>query len=454
MKKLFFCIWISLCACGAPTTSPEAIQADEETWVSSFYHASDFRLSEFKKVDVREGLAVYSNLQAHKYVILADSGLMDLLHANRVLAFSTSSAWGQDGDLPKILDYYEKMLHHLLVSHKPIVTHKTPAYKPLLTAQWGQGEPYNAYCPIVGGKTSMAGCLPVAMAQLVNYFQPKEYPDSSKLIAKIGKEMEAQYGPLNTVASTHQVKDVLVHQYGFSPACRLRVGLRTSQLLELVERNLAQGHMLLLSNRDHAFLCDGMEDEFLHLNMGYTTNYSGYYRLLYTEDEKYDEQFATSVFSDIFPSNSLTKSLVVVKPGTLGQLLGKDSLSVGTLSLSGTLNGKDVALLRKMAGAIDESTSAIGALTQLDLKDVNYVNGDVYAVEDAAKNGFVVRRNKKNYNFREMTEGKWKVFCAQGFDKTKDYFIEKQGDRFFVKFILSASPNPLFLFMDCENLNF
>ncbi len=38
---------------------------------------------------------------------------------------------------------------------------------PLLRTHWGQGVPYNALCPVVDGRQSLAGCGPVAMAQVM-----------------------------------------------------------------------------------------------------------------------------------------------------------------------------------------------------------------------------------------------------------------------------------------------
>jgi hypothetical protein len=36
---------------------------------------------------------------------------------------------------------------------------------PLISTEWHQGSPYNKYCP----KNTVAGCVPIAMAQLINY---------------------------------------------------------------------------------------------------------------------------------------------------------------------------------------------------------------------------------------------------------------------------------------------
>ena len=42
---------------------------------------------------------------------------------------------------------------------------------PLIKTQWGQGAPFNSKCPSNGKQTAMAGCVPVALAQVLNYYQ-------------------------------------------------------------------------------------------------------------------------------------------------------------------------------------------------------------------------------------------------------------------------------------------
>ena len=43
------------------------------------------------------------------------------------------------------------------------------AVSPLLTTKWGQGYPYNGLCPDYDNDRAAAGCVAVAMAQIMNY---------------------------------------------------------------------------------------------------------------------------------------------------------------------------------------------------------------------------------------------------------------------------------------------
>ena len=42
---------------------------------------------------------------------------------------------------------------------------------PLLTTAWHQDAPFNNHTPIINGEHAPAGCVPIAIAQVVNYHQ-------------------------------------------------------------------------------------------------------------------------------------------------------------------------------------------------------------------------------------------------------------------------------------------
>lgn len=41
---------------------------------------------------------------------------------------------------------------------------------PFVTVKWGQREPYNGFCPRINGKSSPAGCVATAIAQIMTYY--------------------------------------------------------------------------------------------------------------------------------------------------------------------------------------------------------------------------------------------------------------------------------------------
>lgn len=45
---------------------------------------------------------------------------------------------------------------------------------PLIKTQWGQSAPYNCKCPSDGKQTAIVGCVPVALAQVLNYYHQNQ----------------------------------------------------------------------------------------------------------------------------------------------------------------------------------------------------------------------------------------------------------------------------------------
>lgn len=449
MKKaiiLFFVVLIGLAYFLTPSTF-------EEREARHFFKEMGVKAS-CKLVDTRPGLIVMSDAGNQAFVIFADTIFTQRLGGNRVLAFSTTNAWEKDVAMNAILEYYEQMLNLMDKAHESYTVAETPVYKPLLETEWGQNAPFNDECPQAKGVPTKAGCLPVAMAQLVHYHKQYTDKEPSSLIAKIGQALGARYSVKNTVAPTNKVKDTFVKYCHMAASTRLRKGLSNRQLIEIAERNLKDGNPLLLTNRDHAFLADGMKGDFLHLNLGLGGDCNGYYRILCAQGTQWELPFATSIVTDIHPGESLARSIKMEQPGTLRSLLGDDALKVTSLELTGPLNGDDVALIRRMAGAVDNSIDPTGSLTKLYLSRIKYVMGDIYDEENATDAKFMVTHKKERFDFSSLSEKRWNYFCSKGYNKTNDYQVVKKDGKYWIQFILSPNPNPKYLFMDCENLNY
>lgn len=61
---------------------------------------------------------------------------------------------------------------------------------PMLKTQWNQGAPYNSKCPSNGTKTVVAGCVPVALAQVLNYYHQDRKGDGKLEYADVESETE------------------------------------------------------------------------------------------------------------------------------------------------------------------------------------------------------------------------------------------------------------------------
>ena len=60
----------------------------------------------------------------------------------------------------------------------------------MLKTQWNQGAPYNCKCPSDGTKTVVAGCVPVALAQVLNYYHQDRKGDGKLEYADVESETE------------------------------------------------------------------------------------------------------------------------------------------------------------------------------------------------------------------------------------------------------------------------
>lgn len=61
---------------------------------------------------------------------------------------------------------------------------------PLLKTKWGQGAPFNSKCPSNGKQTAVAGCVPVALAQVLNYYHQNRKGEGSLYYAHLDSETE------------------------------------------------------------------------------------------------------------------------------------------------------------------------------------------------------------------------------------------------------------------------
>ena len=131
--------------------------------------------------------------------------------------------------------------------------------EPMIKVRWGQDKsPYNLYCPIINGQRAVAGCGPIAVAQVMTHYQHPQslvwdvvgsasnvaldwteinkhvtsgvraYPEVctanntaithdviGKLVRQIGKKMDAVYGVSGTTTDFDKAQTAL-NQYGYT----------------------------------------------------------------------------------------------------------------------------------------------------------------------------------------------------------------------------------------------
>lgn len=85
-------------------------------------------------------------------------------------------AFSTDRGLASVADGNKSAWRLLLEGNRSVGTAATAAGQsvceagPLLTTKWDQMYPYNEYCPTVGGRKTLTGCLATALAQIMKYW--------------------------------------------------------------------------------------------------------------------------------------------------------------------------------------------------------------------------------------------------------------------------------------------
>lgn len=438
-----FTLILLLYSCTTLTESQQCI-ADFYAEMGVKTHADKFEIAH-----KGDGISLYNNTEDHQFVILADRKFDEVLQGQLVLAFSIEDYWGKGLPMDKFFTYYEQTLQLAYQQKIKIpTTDFSHRVEPLIKTKWGQTSPYNDQCP----SNMMAGCVPVAMAQIMNYYHASS--DPAQMVAVIGGRAQTHYSPRNSVTNTFHIKPTFIDM-GMYAHCRYISAFTRKELQQICDRDLQQGHPLLLSNGAHAFICDGQIDDYLHLNLGWMGPFNGYYRSLPAGDLAWEPTINSSLVCGIHPNEKkpMHREIFLKQAGQLADILGADSLDINTLVIHGPLNGADVALIRRMAGYAAGNLEPIGNLTGVDLRDAQLKRGDPYRTMDAKATGFTYRNKGEKFDFSQMSEKRWQLFCKLGYNHLTGYSVEKTEDgQYLVHFILKDT-NDKYLFYGCSNLN-
>ena len=243
-----------------------------------------------------------------------------------------------------LLDYYDQVITAMgkipQSDGEQVSTHRKAMAKvaakqtiePLLKTQWGQMDPYNKYCPewVGTGLRYPAGCVAVAMAQILNYYKwpqgeiqaiesyisaenniamPKLPPtsfdwdnmtedDIARLMLYCGHSVEMQYDEEGSGAYTgNEFDNTLIKIFNYSKGLRslARSGRYTDEEWEkMVYDELFAGRPMFYTGGKsagtagcHAFVVDGYDDGRFHINWGWSGDYDGYFLIsgLTTDEE-------------------------------------------------------------------------------------------------------------------------------------------------------------------------
>lgn len=236
-----------------------------------------------------------------------------------------------------------------------------PSIEPLCTSRWGQGHPYNMFCPEIDGQKTWSGCVATSMAQIMYHFQWPLYGRGSHSYFWNNQEISADFSSMefnwndmldsymdNETYSLQQAEAVGLLNYACGVAVDMNYGLdgsgaegeyqaealmkyfdygKCTTLLErkdfytkdwesLMYSSLKAGapvaYMGNASGGGHAFLLDGYEnDGFFHFNWGWTGDANGYFRL--SSINPYQEEFPGYIYG----YNRSQKAVVFAIPGNV-----------------------------------------------------------------------------------------------------------------------------------------
>lgn len=275
--------------------------------------------------------------------------------------------------------------------------------KPLIKTQWGQHYPFNLLCPETDNNNGentykLAGCGPVAMAQVVNYHRyPSMSPDGkyeydwsqmfhsltsnvqkegivavAKLISDCGVSSFTEYGDERSSTSLSYIMGAMKRLFGYSNYMSIynrsdfETPKRDSLYRQLIFSELKAGRPVLYRGTNekgegHLFIIDGCKKGKVHVNMGWGGNDNGYYEL--SDLRGYGQQHWMLVDVADNSYQAETKEVTINETGTLVKLLTpEERLTTRHIKLKGRMNGIDFFTLREM--------SKKGLLRTVDMEQV------------------------------------------------------------------------------------
>lgn len=498
MKKFILSIAIAIAALAA---NPATLRGqDLMDTATGFLKEKGIENPNLKCTKQTSNLAVYSGQYTNCYVIIAESRFSAVL-GGQVLAYSTESSLngGSDEMVYAIADRYDAMLSK--VKPRRICGLRTQRlrrqiahsrYVAPMLSNFSQGSPYNKLFPAAGGAPHAAvGCGPLALAQILFYhhfgngakgigtitdsenrvysYNLDSYKirydgsenDNAVLMLCSAASLDAKaLDASNTQTSFENMKSALISKWGFSPACTHVKDESTGTMIKLITAELLAGRPVLVrQTNEHTYTCDGLGGGFIHLNFGWDYYCNGWFRLLALESDTQQLPFKEMMIG-IEPFNASdfeSLSITTQEPGTLESLLSEKQI-LGSLSIkvSGPINGDDIKVLRRMAGAKVDGNSSHGVLSEMDLSDAVIVGNTAYHTRPCYNmkvSGYYPDGTTYNYDMSKITDAEWAKLVANGREKNSSRLLSKGSDGvYYITFFSENNILGKYMFEDCANL--
>lgn len=429
-----------------------------------------------------------------------------------VLAYGIGSImWQSNGGsdsstILRIFQQYDRQLEYLRSNNWVYQARRPSSYNPspqgvspiLRGIDFGQEEPYNDLYPEAytaeGKVKTVAGCGPVAMAQILYFHKDRNqprgvgsitYPDGRARQVDLGKykilydgtksdkaaltyccaaSVDATINPKSTSSSLVDFKSAFQVFWGYSPLCTYIANHYDFNMLAMLYKELDNGRPAIVADDSHIFICDGYKGDYLHLNFGWKGYCNGFYRALVVSRFAENQLFFREVLLGLEPGQQVRhKSVSVKKPGSLGRLLSEEEKkNVTNLTVSGRINGEDIAVIRNMAGAVylNYYEKGGGSLSVLDLHDAKIEGSGIYLTKNArymsfsgmVSNGMGVSHSYA-FSIANMTDEKWDEIVSKGYDKNSSYILQRSDDgQYYISYFTKEDVIGSEMFSECMNL--
>lgn len=341
LTTLFFLLW-------AVVIYAQQITPDEAAAIASeFLNSPSPQLTTAKRISVKRAKAksdtgdspsrpyyVFNGDDNHGFVIVSGDK-----RAKKILGYSDSGNFDFDNLPPQLaamLEQYAELIKSLPESIVPDVSWNTSTRAAsnnegvlLETANWGQGYPYNAQCPVIDGVQCPTGCTNTAVAILMKYhnwpehgngiasyrwnnktltadlsqsiyqwdklknsYEPQTYTEKevhaiASLMRDIGYTNKTDYNLSGSGAcySAH----ILNEYFDYAPKYKIlkRKSYTYDILFGYLTNEINNNRPVLVTSGytpvgvgAHAYVCDGYEgDEYLHFNFGWEGGCNGFYSI-------------------------------------------------------------------------------------------------------------------------------------------------------------------------------
>lgn len=261
--------------------------------------------------------------------------------APKILGYSDRGCFDADNIPPQLkamMDQWSVLMSNLPMSASKhsswSATSKTRSGDAILleTAEWGQGYPFNALCPVIDGEQAPTGCIATAMAIAMKYHN---WPDATRgeseddfessgvsfdfsnysidwnvlsdqnntgfaqevstLMLSLGVASQMHYGSQESYAYDWPYAHKMIEKYSYAKGCQFieKSSFSDAEWLSMLHEQLSNVGPVIYrgSGTDvgHAFIIDGYDGSSLyHVNWGWDGLMNGYFTLDF-EDMGFDQ---------------------------------------------------------------------------------------------------------------------------------------------------------------------